>query len=326
MKTLFQYLKEQEENQKTEVKHNLNKDGTVSVYVAPVHGNHARLPKKVDNQIITVYAEPVHGSHSRKKGLAEEEQLRLPFPRLPLSIPKGFKLHSSGVKIGKLDNWLGLNPNQHLGDNSEDIQSVLHDQYSHDVAISYPIRKYTSSSRDVNSYLIDRAKHLNTHGNLDDFPKGYHAEEQENHIKGLDEALHSHSTQGDLHVYSGLGFHPGLLASQSPKRVLHLPAYMSTSVDKQTAAGFSSFQDHESGNAPGGDGYHILHFHMPAGHKGFYVGGRSKYDHEKEFILPRDTKWHIGEKPDFSLTTGWNDDEDDPRFSYHVWKATPYRE
>ena len=139
-------------------------------------------------------------------------------------------------------------------------------------------------------------------------------------VKQMDSALDKHKLKHDMHVYSGVQFDPEVVASHHEHRHVHLPAYTSTSLKKDVAASFA-------GETRPFDGeyshHHILHFHLKKGQKGAYVGMNhegdrnnqlSEHPHEHEYIIPRNTRIHIGEKP-----TVYNDDMDNKK--YHVWDA-----
>ena len=137
----------------------------------------------------------------------------------------------------------------------------------------------------------------------------------------LDSVLDKHKLTKDMHVYSGVQFDPGYVASQHDERHIHLPAYTSTTVDKPTAADFAGKYS-ESGNDDYTD-HHIIHFHLKKGQKGAYVGEHpdnkdsqqlSRYPFEQEYILPRNTKIKVGEKPDVYHSKI-------EKKKYHVWHA-----
>lgn len=111
-------------------------------------------------------------------------------------------------------------------------------------------------------------------------------------------------------VYSGVKFHPDRLASQTPTREIHLPAYTSTSIKPSVTEEFATNQREDDNSGV----KHIIKFHLDEGQKGFYIGDHSKLSHENEFILPRHTRIKLGETPDtrFSAKDGT---------PIHIWDA-----
>jgi hypothetical protein len=150
------------------------------------------------------------------------------------------------------------------------------------------VEMYTTYSRHVNRTLL---KHYEA--GYDDPPKV-----DEHNIHKLDQAIGHNKLKHDLHVYSGVGFHPGEKCEMCHKGNLHLPAYTSTSICKKTATVFSHAiegttdkYNHEPVN-------HVLHIHLKKGQKGLYVGKHSNYDqNEYEYILPRHTTLKVHPKP-----------------------------
>lgn len=112
------------------------------------------------------------------------------------------------------------------------------------------------------------------------------------------------------------GLNPGEVAAKHPEGHIHLPAFTSTSIHKDTAEGFA--QEHDNGY---GKTRHIIHFHLPKDHKGVYIGEGhdgekiSEHEREGEFVLPRGTNWKIHPQPD--IYEHHNGDEN------HVWHAHP---
>jgi hypothetical protein len=95
----------------------------------------------------------------------------------------------------------------------------------------------------------------------------------------LDHALTHQSTPDGLVLYSGISNEHAAKVRASD--VVHHPAFLSTSLRMSTAQMFSQSQGSRD----------ILKIHLPAGHRGAYIGDLSgKNSHEKEFLLPRGLK------------------------------------
>ena len=138
------------------------------------------------------------------------------------------------------------------------------------------LKAHTDDSTDVNNYLWD--KH-------EDVPEFGHDPHHEHNIKKMDHALSAYKTPSNLIVYSGIHYDPR--GRMNSEKVVHHPAYMSTSLDKDIAKGFASDKPASPRQAKG---KHILAIHVPEGHPGAYVGHISHVSSEREFVLPRDTK------------------------------------
>jgi hypothetical protein len=94
----------------------------------------------------------------------------------------------------------------------------------------------------------------------------------------MDSGMERHKTPHKLTVYSGIKYDPG--EKMDKNKIVHHPSYLSTSLDKFTAKGFSNCTTNK----------HVLKIHVPKGHPGAYVDHFSENPGEKEFILPRNTK------------------------------------
>jgi hypothetical protein len=143
----------------------------------------------------------------------------------------------------------------------------------------------------------------------------------------LDEALDKYSLGSGLHTYSGVKFNPEEEADEDGH--LFLPAFTSTSIDKNIARSFADDTTHHTD----GEGYthhHIIHFDLKKGQKGMYVGRHpdvepdgqlSEHPNEHEFILPRNIKIKI--HPDHDV---YDDDEYDKRYHIHHATIVPHDE
>jgi hypothetical protein len=97
----------------------------------------------------------------------------------------------------------------------------------------------------------------------------------------LDHAMNHQHTSDSMVVYSGISNNHATKVHTN--NVVDHPAFLSTSIDLDTAASFSVMQSSTS----------ILKIHVPAGHPGIYVGDAGTHPYEREFLLPRGLKLRI---------------------------------
>lgn len=268
------------------------------------------IKSKKSSKPTLITAQPVHGAHATEKKKLKEA-----------TGPHG-PLHQHGhVSWGQ---WVNHNDNHHLGEHPLDVHERLNHSKEHFKTIpgAQEAHDYTDNSSITNRELIDKArgKKPSYEHNEHDAPrvqesKKWKKDWHEKRVKGMDEAIKHHPLEHDIHVYHGTSaFNPGEEAAKhkggihishdgKPRKTegnkIHLPAYTSTSLDKNTAQGFAGT----------GEGTHIIHVHMKKGQHGLYMGKNSHHDCEKEMILPRDTKLKIHPKPS-RLSNGT-----------HVWHA-----
>lgn len=174
------------------------------------------------------------------------------------------------------EDWVHNNQNLHLGLTPEHVHSSLKSRYPISQAPHQEaIHNYNQSSKEINGALI--------HGSKSGHPL---SDSHKAHVTNLDKAIDHHALTHDLHVYSGVGFHPGEEAAKNPNNHIHLPAYTSSSIDKEKASFFA--RDNK------GD-QHLLHIHLKPGQKGLYLGDKGK---EREFLLPRNQTLKVHPKPE----------------------------
>jgi hypothetical protein len=194
--------------------------------------------------------------------------------------------------------WTSVNDNAHLGERSAQVHEALASADKHIAADTHHIRHYSDDSNDLNTTL---------------FKDHRYGRQSERHIgdhdtKGLDAAVNRNKLKHDLNVYSGVGFHPGHMAARHPEGHVHMAAYTSTSIDKHTALEFAS--EHEDEN----DEHHVIHFHLKKGQKGKYAAPHAipSVEHEREFILPRQTTVKLHPEPTVHRSGG---------SIYNIWHA-----
>jgi hypothetical protein len=263
--------------------------------VVDTHGFHTqekRLQKKGIKQILDADASK---TKSIKKPLQEAAS------QPPPKKPKNYK---------HFWQWANCSDNEHLGKDAAEIDAHLEKHYPiNDISDHYDsVEMYTTASRHLNRTL------LNHYECGQQAPLKVH----EHNIAKLDCATGHHKLKNDLHVYSGVGFHPGEKAAQCPHNTIHLPAYTSASICKNTASQFSQALEGKTEQYTHEPVHHVLHVHLKKGQKGLYVGKHSGYDqNEYEFILPRHTTVQVHHKPSIVPAGG-------PAGNFHktyVWHA-----
>lgn len=202
--------------------------------------------------------------------------------------------------------------NASWGSHPQEQSDELHKSENNE-NLEHHSRAYANHSADLNKSLLEHALRGRAH------PKTHVNDDHSFDIAALDKEVSKNKLTHDLHTYSGVGFHPGKLASEHKDRHITLPAYTSTSISKDIAsqfadtAGWSQKLQDETGNGTPKD-KHILHFHLKAGQKGKYIGSNSNYPEEHEYLLPRNTKVKIAEHPRMVKRRDK---------TYHVWDAHP---
>lgn len=121
----------------------------------------------------------------------------------------------------------------------------------------------------------------------------------------LDHALNHTATPDDMVVYSGISStHAQKVIAND---VVHHPSFLSTSLDLNTAASFSMAQCSN----------HVLKIHVPAGHRGAYIGElHDRTKHEREFLLPRGLKLRFHRDKETILKRGHGNPD------FHIHHAT----
>ena len=178
--------------------------------------------------------------------------------------------------------------------------------------VSSPVAKYTRSSKSINNYLIDKHKEnildkITKHTLLPAVP---HLGKK--YATDLQEAL-PHVTaplDSDIHVYSGLrSWDPSVTFNRS--KIIHLPAFTSTSIDAGTGKTFS--------------GSHILHFHLPAGYSGgSYISGHSLHKWEREYLIHPGQKFKLVNHEVVHTHDLHDIANGSPKIERHVWSVVPH--
>lgn len=306
MKTFLEFLNEAKRQKKTP-----RYKGTP--VVVDTHGSHA---KDEPQQKLKFQGTPVvvdtHGSHAKDdkpKKLKEDVKWVggkwVSTPSEERRYVNSGGMPKPGTEYHTQSGWADINDNHHLGDDHQDVHEKLHERYPFDhIRHKHEVHEYTSVSRPLNKHLL--ASYL----------IGEHPGNQvyRTHVPSLDKAVNHHELKHDLHVYSGVGFHPGEKAAKDPDNKLFLPAYTSTSIHKGTAVTFADAQEGHTHPYIHRPAKHILHIHLKKGQKGLYVGDHSTHDHEYEFLLPRNTTLRVHPKPSVVENTYGGE-------QIHVWHA-----
>lgn len=161
----------------------------------------------------------------------------------------------------------------------------------------------TTGSYHVNKHLIESHKNVTqptTHFKLgdDDF-------QQDLHLHHLDDAINQNTHHEKFTTYSGLGFNPSHLMNE--KGMIHLPAYTSSSTNKETALVYAKPDDEYE--------HHILQITHPKGSKGLYMGDNEDVTPfgQKEHLMPRNTTIKVHPTPEIYHDVNGT--------SINVWKA-----
>lgn len=213
-------------------------------------------------------------------------------PNVLIQKPRRKALNEDATPTPK---WTGVNDNAHIGSRLGHVDDHLRETDKTNDSDRPHLRKYAEDSSFLNQELFKAHRYGRT--------VDQHVADHD--TKALDAAVGRNKLKKDLHVYSGVGFHPGHMRARHPEGHVHLAAYTSTSIDKHTAMDFAG--DDEDGNK------HIMHIHLKKGQKGKYMAPHGDdTDHEHEYLLPRHTTVQIHPEPTVHRSGGQE---------YHIWHA-----
>lgn len=262
------------------------------------HGEHAHL--KSDKKHKEEHIFNGHGEHSKRK-VSEGVQSDM-FGHENLE----------GNNYSYQKHFLDNDRNSHLGSSTVEQMSKLHELHPLHHDHKNPLYTYSSDSRDLNSHLVDR----NRESKKPDKIVGKH------NISKLDNSFQPSAE--NFHTYSGAGFDLRNVKpagySAAGNKVYKLPAYMSSSHDKEIAARFARLNSHEDRNNQ------IIHFEHDVGHPVAVIGKHSAFHHENETLIPRTDatpeKYHI----EHLHTTTYKDDDTGTEYDVHHVKRIPKSE
>jgi len=185
---------------------------------------------------------------------------------------------------------------------------------------------YTSNSDNLNKTLYDHsltgatppdkiASNLDTsRSDVEENPQIY--------LSKLDALIAKHKTPHAMTVYTGLHFDP----YQHLGKVVHMPAYTSTSVNPHVASDFGKpFPQAESN----GNMHHIKHIfriELPKGQHHLFTDTGSNYPGQGEVILPRGIKLQVGRTPTHIINGNFNEHFtdrhwDNKKITHMIWNA-----
>ncbi len=154
------------------------------------------------------------------------------------------------------------------------------------------LRKYSDSSYGINNMLWKQYKNepltANDKIELNDLesPK----------VEHIDSAIAKHKTPHELTLHAGIKYDPR--KKMNAEKIVHHPAYLSTSLSHRIARGFSNTSTMKD--------RHVLSIKVPKGHPGAYIGEHSYSSDEREFLLPKglNLKYTGTESSEYDHPTG----------------------
>lgn len=163
------------------------------------------------------------------------------------------------------------------------------------------VHDYSDESRPINSTLHQHAKgHDVSTVNKQAYRKT---------IGHLDSVMRRRSTSEDMHVYTGLKHSPAKHFKKEEgkvpeKKVVHLPAFTSTSTSVKSARGFAEPTMHPNDERHGitysedGEARHILKIHVPKGTPAMSLKEKSFAPEEHEVLLHRGMHIEVHHQPE----------------------------
>jgi hypothetical protein len=166
--------------------------------------------------------------------------------------------------------------NEVLKHNYSNDFNYLANHYKFDKSHHDDFKGYVEGSKTVNASLWNSRN--NDHNLIGD--------ETNSRIKNLDSALSLHKTPQDMTVYSGSIHDPRKM--KNSEGIVHHPAYLSTSLNKNVAQRFSTLNQTYDVDADK-PAKHLYKIKVPQGSSGAFIAHHSHLPGENEFILPRGT-------------------------------------
>ena len=222
-----------------------------------VHGEHAKNSKQPEPKKSFTNT---HGEHSKKVLEAHQKDI--------------FGYDDNNVyHLGT--HFLQKDLNSHLGDSPDEKMDTLNNLHRLSRDQTGPLQKYTSNSYHLNRQLVDNHN--------EGITTKKSAVIEGHHVGALDKVFHP--SNENFHTYSGAGFnikdidHAGY--SEAGNKVYKLPAYMSSTHNKDVALGFARRNREEYSPSQ------ILHWEHEKGQPLAVIGRHSAYAHEHETLIPR---------------------------------------
>ena len=173
---------------------------------------------------------------------------------------------------------------------AKNIQTLSDDTDDDDTRYHDIIPKYTWRSSGLNRQLF---KH-HARGEYPD--REIFANDDDEHpinIDDFDDLIDSHRLPHEMTVYTGMHFHP----NQHRGRIYTHPAYMSTSITPHVSKEFGESFEMYNPDGTSRKIKNILRLHLPKNHPYLLSDKASAYPGQGEIILPRHTKFQLGQKP-----------------------------
>lgn len=192
-------------------------------------------------------------------------------------------------------------------DNTRDAMHSLWEQH-HTDDDKTAVYKYTAASTPLNRSLHAHGEEGKQHPL--EFPIKTNRSNFTHDIRALDAAVNRNKLKHGLTTYSGISWNPSEKLKNSPDNIVNHPAYISSTHEKKVAVHFAET------NAKSDDAdLHILKIYHPPGSTGMDLKedpAFSYYTHEREFVVPRDSKLKLNPVPKTYTKNGRN---------VHVWEA-----
>jgi hypothetical protein len=281
------------ENQELKTNTNTNEKGTPLLIQQGKHSENKSKLKEEAGYRFNQYQDPYSSKRPTNYGTAAQKGMA----RRVEELPSISKIADQVNEFYKMDNLGHINDynfdhEQKSMYHYDQHEQALEDHYHRSYGIHPELFKYSEGSWVLNDHLWESYKNK--------------TEPNERaggiNIREMDSALSDVQLHKPLYVFSGVKRNPGMLAAMHPKRRIFLPSYTSTSIEPRTALSFAGSikrgtESEENWSNDQEGERHILRIHVPAGNNGHYLGTKSNFDNEKEFLLPRNTSIHVEENP-----------------------------
>jgi hypothetical protein len=211
-----------------------------------------------------------------------------------------------------------------FGPNKMHLRSEEHAPYAG------KLREYTDDSFSLNDHLLGNTPDHD----IRDRPikdKQDAKEYWDGTADAMSQALHHFAKplNHQAHVYSGLGTFDPRKQFHEGNGVIHMPAFVSTSLNPHIARGFAQKQAHWDKNNKFQNEAHIIHFKLPEGYKkGVYMNNVSVTPGEHEYLLDKGQKWKLTGHSVHNHVELTKHDGGHMRAStkVHVWSVVPHHD
>lgn len=255
------------------------------------------LNPRIDPQNLKIDGKVLYDPEKDNKGLGEE--YNYPLHHVP-------DHHGTG----------GVIPN--FNDEQAKNAKLLSQNTKSDDVYHRIVTPYTTNSHNLNNTLFDHHIRGTTHPRI---IKANGEEDSEIDTELMDHLIKSHKLPSETTVYSGMHFHP----NEHRGRIYTHPAYMSTSLSPHVAKDFG--KNMEMGYSDGNqyktvNVKNILRLHLPKGQKHLFTDNGSFFPGQGELILPRGTRFQLGQKPTHIIHGNFDSHFGDGKngdTQYHIW-------